>query len=116
MFIFLLETILLEGDDNSIDPDRISAVDAEPSQINQPDIGSEQTETETIQDDTFSESMKILQQHGITMLPTDDTSILSSVMENGHSVVLTGNVNFYKEYIIKYEKKICIKKYLFRCR
>lgn len=42
------------------------------------------------QQNSFSESMKILQQHGITMLPTDDNSILSSVMETGHSVVLTG--------------------------
>lgn len=41
---------------------------------------------------SFSESMKILQQHGITMLPADDNNILSSVMESGHSVVLTGKL------------------------
>lgn len=57
------------------------------------DIDSEMINTvdTSEQDDSFNESMKILQQHGITMLPTDDTSILSSVMESGHSVVLTGN-------------------------
>lgn len=39
----------------------------------------------------FRESIKLLQQHGITMLPTtDDTNILSSILETGHSVVLTG--------------------------
>lgn len=42
------------------------------------------------QDDGFSESMRLLQKHGITMLPNDETSIFSSVMESGHSVVLTG--------------------------
>lgn len=44
---------------------------------------------------SFSESMKILQQHGITMLPTDDNNILSSVMESGHSVVLTGMLMYH---------------------
>ncbi|KAJ8965623.1 hypothetical protein NQ314_004015 [Rhamnusium bicolor] len=40
----------------------------------------------------FSDSLKILQQHGITMLQNDeneDSNILNTVMESGHSVVLT---------------------------
>ncbi|XP_044761114.1 GA-binding protein subunit beta-1-like isoform X2 [Coccinella septempunctata] len=41
-------------------------------------------------DNSLSDSMKILQEHGITLLPTDDdNNILSTVMESGHSVVLT---------------------------
>lgn len=42
----------------------------------------------------FSESMKILQQHGITMLPADDSNILSSILESGRSVSLTGKFNY----------------------
>lgn len=38
----------------------------------------------------LSESMKLLQEHGITMLPADDSNILTSILETGHSVVLTG--------------------------
>lgn len=41
----------------------------------------------------FTDSLKLLQEHGITMLQTDeneDGNILNSVMESGHSVVLTG--------------------------
>lgn len=37
----------------------------------------------------YSASLKILQEHGITMLPNEENNILSSVMESGHSVVLT---------------------------
>lgn len=45
---------------------------------------------ETIENETsYTDSLKLLQQHGITMLPVDDCSILNSVMESGHSVVLT---------------------------
>ncbi|KAL3270402.1 hypothetical protein HHI36_024361 [Cryptolaemus montrouzieri] len=41
-------------------------------------------------DNSLSDSIKILQEHGITMLPNDDdNNILSTVMESGHSVVLT---------------------------
>nr|XP_023012760.1 GA-binding protein subunit beta-1-like [Leptinotarsa decemlineata]XP_023012761.1 GA-binding protein subunit beta-1-like [Leptinotarsa decemlineata] len=47
----------------------------------------------TVDPSTFTtESLKILQEHGITMLQNDendDSNILHSVMENGHSVVLT---------------------------
>lgn len=42
----------------------------------------------------FTESIKLLQKHGITMLPTDDSNILSSILETGHSVVLTGKFNY----------------------
>lgn len=45
-------------------------------------------ETEN-QEESLSESFKLLQEHGITMLPNDENNILSSVMESGHSVVLT---------------------------
>lgn len=54
-----------------------------------------ESETETRQDNcnkqetSLSESLKLLQQHGMTLLQSDDNNILSSVMENGHSVVLT---------------------------
>lgn len=44
----------------------------------------------------FSDSLKLLQQHGITLQnETDDNSILNTVMESGHSVVLTGRHFFY---------------------
>ncbi|KAL1505910.1 hypothetical protein ABEB36_005359 [Hypothenemus hampei] len=41
-------------------------------------------------DNSFS-AIELLQEHGITMLPNDndDNNILNTVMENGHSVVLT---------------------------
>lgn len=39
----------------------------------------------------LTDSLKLLQEHGITMLQNDnDTNILNTVMESGHSVVLTG--------------------------
>ncbi|XP_022919264.1 GA-binding protein subunit beta-1 [Onthophagus taurus] len=68
------ETVLLEEVDseNSLDPEIKLPEEATP--INQ---------------DPLTESMKYLQEHGITMLPNDDTNILSAVMETGHSVVLT---------------------------
>lgn len=45
---------------------------------------------ETVVDNSLSDSMKILQEHGITLLPNDDdNNILTTVMESGHSVVLT---------------------------
>ncbi|XP_066248662.1 GA-binding protein subunit beta-1-like isoform X2 [Euwallacea similis] len=62
-------------------------------------IGEESTEsspenpcsvTTTEEDGDFS-AMKLLQEHGITMLPidSDESNILNAVMESGHSVVLT---------------------------
>lgn len=41
------------------------------------------------QQSSLVESLKILQQHGITMLPSEEHNILSSAVESGHSVVLT---------------------------
>lgn len=54
-------------------------------------VTAEETEN---QNNKFSESIKLLRQHGITMLPADDTNILSSILETGHSVVLTGNLDY----------------------
>lgn len=57
----------------------------------------------------FRASIKLLQQHGITMLPTtDDTNILSSILETGHSVVLTGKW-------LKRNKSLFCEKSHFRC-
>lgn len=91
-----IETVLLEDVDNenSVDPERLqlkqgislapvihtytedSPVEEIPEQINS--------------QNKFCESIKLLQEHGITMLPTDDdNNILSSILESGHSVVLT---------------------------
>lgn len=51
--------------------------------------------------DGLTASLKLLQEHGITMLPNDDNNILSTVMESGHSVVLTGALfNKKKHYYI----------------
>lgn len=50
---------------------------------------SSQYSCESQQSSSLVESLKILQQHGITMLPSEDHSILSSAVESGHSVVLT---------------------------
>lgn len=47
--------------------------------------------------DSFSESLKYLQEHGITMLPVDEDTILSSAMETGHSVVLTGLIQLHRK-------------------
>lgn len=45
----------------------------------------------TINPESFSDSLKLLQAHGITLQnENDDTNILNTVMESGHSVVLTG--------------------------
>lgn len=46
----------------------------------------------------LTNSLKILEEHGITMLQNDendDGNILNTVMESGHSVVLTG------QYLVK---------------
>jgi hypothetical protein len=48
-------------------------------------------ETSENHDSSFAESIRLLQEHGITMLPNEDNNILTTVMETGHSVVLTGN-------------------------
>ncbi|KAB0802407.1 hypothetical protein PPYR_04593 [Photinus pyralis] len=88
-----LETVLLEGDcENSTEHDELpdvpdSAVLDDYTEEYTNEIPEKQTETT---ENTFSESIKLLQQHGITMLPADDDSnILSSILETGHSVVLT---------------------------
>lgn len=50
----------------------------------------------TINPESFSDSLKLLQAHGITLQnENDENNILNTVMESGHSVVLTG-----QEYII----------------
>jgi GA-binding protein transcription factor beta len=75
-----LETILMEDNENSIDPERL--------QINKtPALHGD--ETSENHDSSFAESIRLLQEHGITMLPNEDNNILTTVMETGHSVVLT---------------------------
>jgi hypothetical protein len=37
-----------------------------------------------------SATLKLLQAHGITMLPADETTLVASAMESGQTVVLTG--------------------------
>ena len=64
-------------------------------------------ESKSLHDDSFSESLKYLQEHGITMLPADEDTILSSAMETGHSVVLTG--------LIRSHKKECSSKDILNC-
>ncbi|KAF5276857.1 hypothetical protein FQA39_LY06408 [Lamprigera yunnana] len=87
----IVETVLIEDDDdNSVDPETPQinhdlavtpmyvepTVDEIPVEINSPN--------------KFCESIKLLREHGITMLPADDdNNILSSILETGHSVVLT---------------------------
>lgn len=45
----------------------------------------------TINPENFSDSLKLLQEHGITLQnENDDSNILNTVIESGHSVVLTG--------------------------
>lgn len=54
----------------------------------------------TINPENFSDSLKLLQEHGITFQnenDSDDTNLLNTVMESGHSVVLTGNLCNYLE-------------------
>lgn len=49
----------------------------------------------TINPENFSDSLKLLQEHGITLQnENDDSNILNTVMESGHSVVLTGRRKF----------------------
>jgi hypothetical protein len=75
-----VETILMEDNENSIDPERL--------QINKtPALHGD--ETSENHDSSFAESIRLLQEHGITMLPNEDNNILTTVMETGHSVVLT---------------------------
>lgn len=50
----------------------------------------------TINPENFSDSLKLLQEHGITLQnENDDSNILNTVMESGHSVVLTGRKRNY---------------------
>lgn len=50
----------------------------------------------TINPENFSDSLKLLQEHGITLQnENDDSNILNTVMESGHSVVLTGKKRMY---------------------
>ncbi|XP_065170782.1 GA-binding protein subunit beta-1 isoform X2 [Atheta coriaria] len=81
-----IETVLMDND-NSQDYLQDAQVDTE----HNIDSNQEQLEVQYVEENTnsFTESMKLLQQHGITMIPDDDSNILSSVMETGHSVVLT---------------------------
>lgn len=60
----------MEDNESSIDPEKLHL-------------------NKTSDQESFAESIKLLQEHGITMLPNDDNNILSTVMESGHSVVLT---------------------------
>ena len=44
-----------------------------------------------------SATLQLLQAHGITMLPADETTLVASAVENGQTVVLTGTCYvFYK--------------------
>lgn len=71
MKIIFIETILLEDVNGSIDPETLNSVE-------RPNV-----------DSNFAESIRLLQEHGITMLPHEDNNILTTVMKTGHSVVLT---------------------------
>lgn len=76
-----VEAVLLEDYDNS------GQTTEENEQIN---TAEQDIEEQDLNENSFSESaMKILQEHGITMLPNEDNNILTTVMESGHSVVLT---------------------------
>jgi hypothetical protein len=46
-----------------------------------------------------SATLKLLQAHGITMLPADETTLVASAVESGQTVVLTGK--FCDVYIHK---------------
>lgn len=39
----------------------------------------------------LSDSIQMLKDHGISFLPADNSSVVASAVENGHSLVLTGN-------------------------
>ncbi|CAH0553271.1 unnamed protein product [Brassicogethes aeneus] len=80
-----IETVLLEDDSMGLE----THCEEGPS-LNEDHLESQISESNvSTQESSFSASMKILQDHGITMLPHDDNTILSTVMESGHSVVLT---------------------------
>ncbi|XP_018321808.1 GA-binding protein subunit beta-1 [Agrilus planipennis] len=105
---FPIETILLEGIDgesinahcendagifNSLFPKQTNTerlfAEEEDSQ-NENESEEQPQETSFIEEkEDFSETVKLLQQHGITMLPPDDSNIFTSVMDTGHQVVLT---------------------------
>jgi hypothetical protein len=38
-----------------------------------------------------SATLQLLQAHGITMLPADETTLVASAVESGQTVVLTGS-------------------------
>ncbi|KAI4460174.1 ankyrin repeat protein [Holotrichia oblita] len=97
-------TDIMEIQDNDVNyvPITIPMEDVDSDEsIEHEDVNMQQTEAETQEenlneeddqqgtDTSISESIRYLQEHGITMLPADDSNILSTVMESGHSVVLT---------------------------
>lgn len=87
-----LETVLLEGDcENSPERGQIQEISEQAVIHNYTEECADEIQEKPIEtENTFSESIKLLQQHGITMLPSeDDSNILSSILETGHSVVLT---------------------------
>ena len=45
-----------------------------------------------------SATLQLLQAHGITMLPADETTLVASAVENGQTVVLTGMQLSYYYY------------------
>lgn len=79
----------MEGVDSeeSIEPEQPTVIEVD-EQVDLTEEGEDEQQP-TI-DHSISESIKYLQEHGITMLPADESNILSTVMESGHSVVLTG--------------------------
>lgn len=64
-------------------------IEEEDGEVNMDVLEIEQFDQNSTSSCSYQDSMRILQEHGITMLPNDDNNILSSVMESGHSVVLT---------------------------
>ncbi|XP_049821532.1 GA-binding protein subunit beta-1 [Aethina tumida] len=78
-----VETILL-NDDMELD-----RTEEEEAQLKEDHLVTQIPEAVINNQDGLTASLKLLQEHGITMLPNDDNNILSTVMESGHSVVLT---------------------------
>ncbi|CAH1114418.1 unnamed protein product [Psylliodes chrysocephalus] len=89
-YTLVREPILIEEDMKGIDIDQETSQEA----TEQEDLNQERDdETEQVVDaSALTNSLKILEEHGITMLQNDendDGNILNTVMESGHSVVLT---------------------------
>ncbi|CAG9859559.1 unnamed protein product [Phyllotreta striolata] len=84
-YTLIRDPVLIEED--SQDMDQESNQETIEEETDQDKI-EEETE-QVIDTNSLTNSLKILQEHGITMLQNDDGNIMNSVMESGHSVVLT---------------------------